>query len=82
LLTGALGTVRAKLESKGWWDDTLFVMTSDHGLTPTTKHLDLGDWMTNNGLKSVYYPVIWRRKPEIGGNDIRQLLRQHSPAGS
>jgi arylsulfatase A-like enzyme len=73
----SLGEVRAKLEEKGWWDDTLFVMTSDHGLTPTTKHLDLGDWMTNQGLKSVYYPVIWKSNPKsavmISGNSFGSI---------
>lgn len=73
----SLGEVRAKLEEKGWWDDTLFVLTSDHGLTPTTKHLDLGDWMTNNGLKAVYYPVIWKQNPKsavmISGNSFGSI---------
>ncbi|HEK22010.1 MULTISPECIES: alkaline phosphatase family protein [unclassified Mucilaginibacter] len=70
----SLGEVRAKLEEQGRWDDTLFVMTSDHGLTPTTKHLDLGDWMTAQGLKAVYYPVIWKTNPRsavfISGNSF------------
>jgi arylsulfatase A-like enzyme len=73
----SLGEVRAKLEEKGWWDDTLFLMTSDHGLTGTTKHLDLGDWMTNHGLKSVYYPVIWKQNPKsavmISGNSFGSI---------
>lgn len=70
----SLGEVRAKLEEQGRWEDTLFVMTSDHGLTPTTKHLDLGDWMTAQGLKAVYYPVIWKINPKsavfISGNSF------------
>ncbi|MBL4676997.1 MAG: alkaline phosphatase family protein [Mucilaginibacter sp.] len=70
----SLGEVRAKLEEQGRWDDTLFVLTSDHGLTPTTKHLDLGDWMTAQGLKAVYYPVIWKTNPKsavfISGNSF------------
>jgi arylsulfatase A-like enzyme len=70
----SIGEVRQLLEKKGWWDDTLFILTSDHGLTPTHTHLDLGDWMTNQGLKSVYYPVIWKQKPKsavfISGNSF------------
>lgn len=73
----SLGEVRAKLEKKGWWDDTLFIMTSDHGLTPTTQHLDLGEWMTRQGLKSVYYPVIWKSNPKsavmISGNSFGSI---------
>nr|WP_067054658.1 alkaline phosphatase family protein [Mucilaginibacter sp. L294] len=73
----SLGEVRAKLEEQGKWDDTLFIMTSDHGLTPTTKHLDLADWMTDHGLKSVYYPVIWKSNPKcavmISGNSFGSI---------
>lgn len=61
----SIGEVRAYLEQQGIWDDTLFIMTSDHGLTPTHSHLDLSDWFTDNGLKSVSYPVIWRTNPKV-----------------
>lgn len=68
----SLGEVREFLERKGWWQNTLFLLTSDHGLTASHTHLDLGDWLTANDLKSVSYPVIWRRKPKsavmISGN--------------
>jgi len=77
IVDNSLGEVRALLEQKGWWDDMLFVMTSDHGLTPTDKHLDLGEWMTNNGLKSVYYPTIWKSNPKsavmISGNSFGSI---------
>ncbi len=72
-----MGEVRAFLENKGWWDDTLFIMTSDHGLTPTHTHLDLGDWMTDHDLKSVYYPTIWKSNPKsavmISGNSFGSI---------
>jgi len=73
----SIGEVRALLEKKGWWDDTLFLLTSDHGLTPSHTHLDLGDWMTDQGLKSVSYPVIWRSNPKsavmISGNSFGSI---------
>lgn len=82
----SVGEVRAFLEKKGWWDDTLFILTSDHGLTPTHTHLDLGDWMTNHGLKSVYYPVIWKGAPKsavmISGNSFGSIhLLNHAGDG-
>ncbi|GAA4904398.1 alkaline phosphatase family protein [Mucilaginibacter defluvii] len=74
IVDNSLGEVRALLQKQGKWDDTLFVLTSDHGLTPTHTHLDVGDWFTNNGLKSVYYPVIWKSNPKsavmISGNSF------------
>ena len=73
----SIGEVRAFLEKKGWWKDTLFVLTSDHGLTPTHTHLDIGDWLTARGLKSVYYPVIWKQDPKtavmISGNSFGSI---------
>jgi len=73
----SIGEVRAYLEKKGWWKNTLFMLTSDHGLTPSHSHFDLGDWMTDQGLKSVGYPVIWRSHPKsavmISGNSFGSI---------
>lgn len=73
----SIGEVRSFLEKKGWWKDTLFVLTSDHGLTPTHTHLDVGDWLTARGLKAVYYPVIWKTNPKtavmISGNSFGSI---------
>lgn len=73
----SIGEVRALLEKKGWWKDTLFMLTSDHGLTPSHTHFDLSDWMTDQGLKSVSYPVIWRQQPQsavmISGNSFGSI---------
>lgn len=70
----SIGELRQELEKKGWWKNTLFLLTSDHGLTSTHTHFDVGDWLTNNGLRSVSYPVIWRRNPlsavMISGNSF------------
>ena len=55
----------------------LVVLTSDHGLTPTHTHLDIGDWLTARGLKAVYYPVIWKTDPKsavmISGNSFGSI---------
>lgn len=73
----SLGEVRAFLEKKGMWNDTLFVLTSDHGLTPTHTHLDVGDWLTDRDLKSVHYPVVWKSNPKsaimISGNSFGSI---------
>lgn len=73
----SIGEVRAILEEKGWWSNTLFLLTSDHGLTATHTHFDLSDWMTSQGLRAVSYPVIWRAKPKsavmISGNSFGSI---------
>ncbi len=77
IVDDSLGEVRLFLEKKGWWNDTLFVLTSDHGLTPTHTHLDVADWMTAHDLKPVYYPVIWKSNPRsavmISGNSFGSI---------
>ena len=79
----SIGQVRELLEKKGWWKDILFVLTSDHGLTPTHTHFDLADWMTEQGLKSVSYPVIWRLQPKsavmISGNSFGSIHLLNHP---
>lgn len=79
----SLGEVRALLEKKGWWKDTLFLLTSDHGLTPTHTHLDLADWMTSEGLKSLSHPIIWRSAPKsavmISGNAFGSIHLLNHP---
>lgn len=77
ILDESIGEVRADLEKKGLWENTLFLLTSDHGLTPSHTHFDLGDWMTGYGLKAVYYPVIWKSNPKsavmISGNSFGSI---------
>jgi predicted AlkP superfamily phosphohydrolase/phosphomutase len=81
----SIGQVRALLEEKGWWDDTLFMLTSDHGLTPTHTHFDLSDWMTVQGLKAVSYPTIWKTNPKaavmISGNSFGSIHLLHHEGG-
>lgn len=83
ILDQSIDEVKDYLQKKGWWQDTLFLLTSDHGLTPSHTHFDLGDWMTANGLKAVYYPTIWKTAPKsavmISGNSFGSIhLLNHS----
>ena len=79
----SLGEVREFLEKKGWWQNMLFLLTSDHGLTATHTHFDLADWLTDHDLKSVSYPVIWRRSPKsavmISGNSFGSIHLLNHP---
>jgi predicted AlkP superfamily phosphohydrolase/phosphomutase len=70
----SIGEVRAFLIKQGCWEKTLFMLTSDYGLTPTHTHFDLSDWMTAQGLKALSYPIIWKSIPKsavmISGNSF------------
>ncbi len=53
-----LGETVNTLTKQGRLDDTLFVLTSDHGLTATHTHLEVFDVMNSLGYKTFHYPKI------------------------
>lgn len=68
----SVGEVAAKLKRMGRWDDTLLLLTSDHGLSATHRHFDLALFLQQRGLKTLFYPLVWKRNPAaavmISGN--------------
>ncbi|MBK8967229.1 MAG: alkaline phosphatase family protein [Saprospiraceae bacterium] len=68
----SVGQVAEKLKKLGRWDDTLVIMISDHGLSATDRHLDLANFLSDRGLRTLAYPIIWTHKPKasvmISGN--------------
>jgi arylsulfatase A-like enzyme len=78
----SVGELRAFLEEKGWWQQTLFLLSSDHGLTPTHTHFDLSDWLSAGGLSSLSHPFTWKKDPaaavSVSGNSFASVhLLQH-----
>ena len=61
----SLGEAVDKLKALGKWDDTLIVMASDHGLTSTHSHLDLGKFFRKNRYRVLEYPTIWTIAPKV-----------------
>ncbi len=61
-----------RLKRMGRWDETLLIITSDHGLTPTHQHFDLALFLQSRGINTLYYPVVWKWNPKasvmISGN--------------
>ncbi len=80
----SIGEVTKKLKKQGRWDETLLIITSDHGLSPTHTHLDLALFLQNRGLKTFFYPIIWKRNSQasvmISGNAFGHvyLLNDHN----
>ena len=70
----SVGEVVEKLKRQGRWDETLFIITSDHGITTTRQHLDLALFLQKRGFKTLYHPIIWKSNPRasvmISGNSF------------
>ena len=68
----SVGQVVEKLKKLGRWDDTLLIITSDHGMTATQSHLDIADFLGEQGLKTIAHPNIFKLNPDaavmISGN--------------
>jgi arylsulfatase A-like enzyme len=73
----SVGELRDFLEKKGWWQNTLFLLGSDHGLTATHTHFDLDGWLSGIGLPVLSHPVTWKRNPAVAvtvsGNSFASL---------
>lgn len=48
------------LKADGRYDDTLFMVVSDHGLSKTDKHFEVYEFLQARGHKTFYYPEIQR----------------------
>ncbi len=72
LVDDSVGEIVAELKRRRLWDTTLMILTSDHGLTTTHGHLDLAQFLENRGLRTLYYPLVWKRRAQasvmISGN--------------
>ena len=70
----SVGRVVEKLKRLGRWDQTLLIISSDHGLSATHHHLDLALFFQKRDIKTLYYPVIWKMNPKasvmISGNAL------------
>ncbi len=73
----SLGDVVNRLKEKNEYDDTLIIMVSDHGLSSTKHHLDLGRYFKKKGYRILEYPSIWSIAPNlavfISGNSFASL---------
>jgi len=58
----SVGRIAEELRALGVYDDTVMVVVSDHGLTPTTVHIPLVDIVKRHGFDPYYYPRLYRRR--------------------
>jgi hypothetical protein len=73
------------LKKTGKLDSTAIVITSDHGLTKTTKHLDLTGYVSSLGERVFKYPISFTKKKTCAvletGNGMAHLYLSDNLAG-
>ncbi len=72
-----VGQLVATLQRDKTFDETLIVMTSDHGMTNTHTHIDVVQSLDNAGWRCLHYPCLWRRNVRcasmVSGNGMTHL---------
>jgi len=56
-----IGQIIGELIKQKKFEDTLFIISSDHGLTDTHTHFDLSEFMEKKNFRVLYYPLIYKR---------------------
>jgi hypothetical protein len=59
-IDNTLGLLAKSLEREGRLDETLLIISSDHGLTQTHSHFDSLEFMSHQGYKTFYYPNVFK----------------------
>ena len=77
-LDEAVGKLAAKLKRLGKWEDTLFWIVSDHGLSKTDTHFCVNTFLEKRGLPPFYYPKVFHRRGKkvanmVSGNSMTHL---------
>ena len=72
-----VGALIERLRRVGIWDRTHFLVSSDHGHTETTAHLDLSTLLSEQGYSVFEHPHVYRRRADaavmISGNSFANV---------
>ena len=66
-LDRAIGETVQVLKQLGRLEETCFMLVSDHGLSSTSRHFPLNQFLETSGLKTFYYPKIFRSGCKAAG---------------
>ena len=72
-----VGEVCRILQTSKEFDNTLIMITSDHGMSNTHTHIDLPRHLDNLGWRCLHYPLLWRKWTRsasmVSGNGMTHL---------
>lgn len=77
-LDRAIGRIVQALDKKGWKEETMIFIVSDHGLSETSRHFALNQFLENSGMGVLYYPkILFKRNFEassmVSGNGMANV---------
>lgn len=82
----AIGELVQQLDHKGWLEESILLIVSDHGLTATHEHLGVNQLLEQNSIKTFYYPVVFKRgfrvAHMVSGNGMSHLYFANSQTDS
>ncbi|MDE0301066.1 MAG: alkaline phosphatase family protein [Candidatus Poribacteria bacterium] len=72
-----VGDVCRILQESDDFDDTLILITSDHGMSNTHTHIDVPRHLEIMGLRCLHYPLLWRQQADsssmVSGNGMAHV---------
>lgn len=77
-LDRAVGRIVAALKARGQMEETAIVIVSDHGLSETSRHFPLNQFLEKSGIETLYYPkILFKKRIEaasmVSGNGMANV---------
>ena len=83
-IDAAIGKLVHILQKANTLEETLIMITSDHGMTDTHTHIDIPRHLDDGGWRCLHYPKIWRQgavsASMVSGNGMTHLYFKNSSA--
>ncbi|MYA68941.1 alkaline phosphatase family protein [Candidatus Poribacteria bacterium] len=83
-IDAAIGKLVHILQKANTLEETLILITSDHGMTDTHTHIDIPRHLDDGGWRCLHYPKIWRQgavsASMVSGNGMTHLYFKNSSA--
>ena len=81
----AVGNLVHTLQKANTLQETLILITSDHGMTNTHTHIDVPRHLDDGGWRCLHYPKIWRHSTTsasmVSGNGMTHLYFKNNANG-
>ena len=83
-IDAAIGKLVDILQKTDTFEETLILITSDHGMSDTHTHIDIPQHLDDSGWRCLHYPKIWRQgavsASMVSGNGMTHLYFKNSSA--